>query len=311
MTMPDKRAAASVRTALGGRMRDSLFGLSTDFPAVVELELGRIQPNPQQPRRIIDPEALAELASSIRQHGLLQPIVVRELEGQAGRYLLVAGQRRLLACRQLERETIFAIVTEGAPDELALIENLQRQDLDPLDEADAMARLMAAHRYTQEQLGRVLGRKQNTISETLSLGALPDAIKADYRASDTRVAKAVLVELARVKDAERQLTLWREVRHGGTLRQVRARKSDSEASASAGPARLIASGRRLVRALQRLQAAGEPPDDDQRRALRALRAELDLLIDRYVSAESVTDEPGARHRTSDTLSPVDEPHRAS
>ena len=125
MDMPNRSNRRSVHEALGGRMRDAMFGLSDDFPKMVELELVRIRPNPDQSRKSVDEGTLRELASSIEQHGLLQPIVVKEVgEG----YMLVAGQRRFLAHQRLDRETIFAIITEGNPDELALIENLQREN---------------------------------------------------------------------------------------------------------------------------------------------------------------------------------------
>ena len=275
MSMPERGAVARV----GARVRDAMFGLSADFPKVVELELARIRPNPDQPRRTVEPEALADLARSIERHGLLQPIVVRALDERTDHYLLVAGQRRFLAHRSLGRETIFAIVTDGDADELALIENLQREDLSPIDEADAMARLMARHRYTQEQLGQVLGRRQSTISESLSLAGLPETIKEDYRTSDNPVAKAVLVELARIRPPDRQLELWQELREGGTLRQLRARRAGTTPESVA---RVLAQGQRFVQALEQLpgEEVGRP-DRPYLARLVELRARVDALIRRH------------------------------
>ena len=275
MSMPERGAVARV----GARVRDAMFGLSADFPKVVELELARIRPNPDQPRRTVEPEALADLARSIERHGLLQPIVVRALDERTDHYLLVAGQRRFLAHRSLGRETIFAIVTDGDADELALIENLQREDLSPIDEADAMARLMARHRYTQEQLGQVLGRRQSTISESLSLAGLPETIKEDYRTSANPVAKAVLVELARIRPPDRQLELWQELREGGTLRQLRARRAGT---APESVARVLAQGQRFVQALEQLpgEEVGRP-DRPYLARLVELRARVDALIRRH------------------------------
>ena len=275
MSMPERGAVARV----GARVRDAMFGLSADFPKVVELELARIRPNPDQPRRTVEPEALADLARSIERHGLLQPIVVRALDERTDHYLLVAGQRRFLAHRSLGRETIFAIVTDGDADELALIENLQREDLSPIDEADAMARLMARHRYTQEQLGQVLGRRQSTISESLSLAGLPETIKEDYRASDNPVAKAVLVELARIRPPDRLLELWQELREGGTLRQLRARRAGTTPE-SVAP--VLAPGHRWVQARQHHpgEAVGRPHPPNPARLVE-LRARVDALIRRH------------------------------
>jgi ParB family transcriptional regulator, chromosome partitioning protein len=290
MDKASRRSMPSVRDALSGRVRDAMFDLSSDFPKVVEVNLVQIRPNPNQPRKTIDEEALAELASSIEQHGLLQPIVVKE--ANAG-YVLVAGQRRFLAHQRLGRETIFAIITQGDADEIALIENLQREELNPLEEADAMARLMESHGYTQQRLGEVLGRKQNTISEILSLAALPQEIKEEYRTSDTKASKAVLIELARMKDPEAQRQLWAEVRHGGTVRQVRARKAERDVTSPMPSSRLVSSGRSFLRKLERVSPQEVVVNRDQYRELLALRVRIDELIDRYVAEHGVPDDAEA------------------
>lgn len=280
-------------------MRDAMFGLSDEFPQVVEINLGQIRPNPNQPRRTIDEGSLAALASSIEQHGLVQPIVVKEA---ASGYLLVAGQRRWLAHQRLGRETIFAIVTQGDADEIALVENLQREALDPLEEAEAMARLLERHGYTQTRLGQVLGRRQSTISEILRLTTLPEDIKAAYQASDIatvgsgaagrgagKVAKAVLIELARIKDPAEQRRLWAELRQGGTLRQIRARKKAARAVRSErhpeGISRVVSSGQSFVRRLERLAPEDLGADRQQRALLLALKERIDRLIDRYTAGE--------------------------
>jgi ParB family transcriptional regulator, chromosome partitioning protein len=226
---PARRAGpgrGGVRGLLADRARDALFDLAANGPRLVELDLGRIGPNPDQPRRRVDEAGLAELAASVERHGLLQPVVVREDPAAAGGYVLVAGQRRLLAHRRLGRERIAALVVAGDADELALVENLQRQDLAPLDEAEAVAALKARHGYGLDELARVLGKARSTVSELLSLDRLPEAVKAEVRTSEPPVAKSVLVELARLGggDPERQLALWRRLREGGgaTVRAARA-----------------------------------------------------------------------------------------
>ncbi len=120
-----------------------------DTPRLLEVELAELRPNPHQPRKTFAEETLRELADSIARSGLLQPIAVAESEDG---YTIVAGERRYRALKLLERKTVPALVlTDGSIDELALIENVQREDLHPLEEAEAMAELMERHGYTMEE----------------------------------------------------------------------------------------------------------------------------------------------------------------
>jgi len=258
------------RPSLKGRMgtslkervdRDSFFQLSADLPRLVELDVGAVAPNPEQPRLRLDDGTLEELKASIERHGLLQPILVRRAEDGAG-WVLVAGQRRLAAIRALGRRTVAAILTSGDPGEVALVENLQRQALDPFDTASAVQRLMERHGYSQTAMGGILGLKQNTVSALLAVNRLPERIRAEYPTSD-RVSKSLLVELAAVPDAGEQLRLWDAVRTGGlTVRGVRAARATGEAPAPRpGPAAAaVAAARRLLGRLERLTpaAAAEP-----------------------------------------------------
>jgi len=206
--------------------RDFFFGTSPDLPKIVEVNLGEIHPNPDQPRKTFDETKLRELAASIERQGLLQPIIVQKRAASDGGYLLVAGERRFRAHQLLEKATIPAILTEGNPDEIALIENIQREDLNPLEEAEALERMMDRYHYTQEELGKVIGKAQNTVSEVLQLNTLPPSIKDEYRTSDTRtMSKSALVELTRIKDAKHQKAVWEAMKAGRwTVRDARTAK---------------------------------------------------------------------------------------
>jgi ParB family chromosome partitioning protein len=134
-----------------------------------------VRPNPTQPRRAFDEEGIGALAESIRARGLLQPIVVRALPG--GSYELVAGERRLRAAQMIDLETIPAIVRETEESErleLALIENMAREDLNPVEEARACATLVEDLGITKEELGRRVGRSRASISNLVRLLDLPD-----------------------------------------------------------------------------------------------------------------------------------------
>src|SRR2546428_2957976 len=141
----------------------------------VELETADMRPNPYQPRRDVDPTALDELKASILKAGLLQPVVVRAAPGNGG-YELIAGERRLRACQALGWERIPAVkrdVDDRTVLTLALIENLQRDDLSPVDEARGYERLIAEFSLTQQGVADAVGRDRSTVANALRLLKLP------------------------------------------------------------------------------------------------------------------------------------------
>jgi ParB family chromosome partitioning protein len=168
-----------------GRGLEALLGPTREEAeregSLVELPIRDIRPNPFQPRRDVDPAALEELVSSIKQAGLLQPVVVRRAPEGNGAYELIAGERRLRACQQLGWERIPAVQRE-ADDRtlltLALIENLQRDDLSPVDEARGYERLIAEFNLTQQDVADAVGRDRSTVANALRLLKLPEAVLA-------------------------------------------------------------------------------------------------------------------------------------
>ncbi|MEP6638783.1 MAG: ParB/RepB/Spo0J family partition protein [Chloroflexota bacterium] len=144
----------------------------------VELPISRIRPNPHQPRKRFDPASLATLTSSIFEHGVLQPILVTEtVEG----YQLVAGERRLRAAEAAGLDRIPAVVRQLADRdqlELALVENLQREDLDPIETADAYRQLIEEFGFTQDDLATRVGRARSTVANTLRLLDLAPGVQA-------------------------------------------------------------------------------------------------------------------------------------
>jgi|LauGreDrversion4_2_1035121.scaffolds.fasta_scaffold83123_2 ParB family chromosome partitioning protein len=148
---------------------------------VVRLNVEEIDPNPQQPRKLFDDRALKELSDSLKIDGVLQPIVVTQAP-QAGRYYVVAGERRLRASKLAGLTTIPAIVREGANTDLlrlALIENIQRADLNVLEEAEAYSALIKDYGLTQEQCADRVGKERSTVTNALRLLTLPREIQED------------------------------------------------------------------------------------------------------------------------------------
>jgi ParB family chromosome partitioning protein len=181
---PDFRSTAARRLAEAERdLSPSIINLlSTEgrprASAVRQLPLGNIEPNPDQPRLSIDQEGLNELASSVREHGVLQPILVRPLEN--GQYQLVAGERRWRASKQAGLDTIPAIVEQIDDDtalEIALIENLQREDLSPLDEAMMYERMTREHGYSLRKLAQKIGKDKGYIENRLRLVDAPPEVR--------------------------------------------------------------------------------------------------------------------------------------
>lgn len=270
-------------TALGDRMKkDMFFGTSADFPQIIELKLTQIVPNPDQPRKTFQEESLAELADSIKQHGLIQPITVQHRDEEADTYLLVAGERRFRAFERLGRDTIPAIITTGNAEEIALIENIQREDLNPLEEAEALERMMERHRYTQEQLGQIIGKSQANVSKALGILTLPETIKAEYR-TQPLIGKWVLIELARIKSEADQLAAWNAVKEGH-LTTVKTVKAARLVHKPTSPETLVVTamknGKRFLKSLDDLKNPQRVALTDQDyRALDTLKNEIVALLE--------------------------------
>ncbi len=153
-----------------GRGLDSLFNANSEETLSAEVMLSQIEPNRDQPRKDFDEQALSELADSIKEHGLLQPILVRSKA--AGGYEIIAGERRWRACRMAGLRTVPVVIKEmdeREAAEVALIENLQREDLNPVEEALGYRSLMVSYGLTQEQVAERMGKSRSAVANTLRL----------------------------------------------------------------------------------------------------------------------------------------------
>jgi ParB family chromosome partitioning protein len=224
-----------------GRGLDAL--IPSFQPSVEQVDVDLIAPNPEQPRSVFDPEALAELADSIREHGVIQPLIVSRRQGRGGApYQLIAGERRLLASRQAGLQKVPVIVKEASPQallELALVENLQRQDLGPLEEAAAFRRLGDEFKLTQEAIAARVGRSRSGVANSLRLLTLSEEMQASLARGEITSGHARA--LLGIDDADERRKAWRRivdgrltVRDAETLARVRMK---SRRSRKAAPAR--------------------------------------------------------------------------
>jgi len=192
-----------------------------------QVPLAELQPDPAQPRKYMDPVALDEMTASVSQVGIIQPIACRQ-DPATGLVYVVAGERRCAAARKAGLPTVPAVFIDGGNyAEIALVENLLRQDLNPVEEAEALQRLMDAHAYKQDQLVVIIGKSKATISEALSLNRLPKEIRDECR-QDPTVPKNVLVEIARKKQERSMLTQFRQYRE----KQAKLAAKDAAAPAT-------------------------------------------------------------------------------
>lgn len=211
------------RPALG-RGLDALITMeepkTSGSSSISEIELGKIQPNPDQPRSVFEAETLDELAASIRALGVIQPITLREIG--ADKYMIISGERRYRASLAAGLTTIPAYIRTAEDDnvvEMALIENIQREDLNAIEIALAYQKLIDQYGLTQERLSERVGKKRATIANYLRLLKLPAEIQVGLK--DKRIDMGHARALIPVEDPEIQLALYEQiVQDGLSVRQV-------------------------------------------------------------------------------------------
>ncbi len=190
-----------------------------------QLPIEFIEANPRNPRKSFGAEDIQDLANSVREKGVLQPIVVRPCENKPGRYEIVAGERRWRAAQRASLHEVPVIIkdlSDGEALEIAIVENVQRTDLNPLEEAEGYKELISRFDYTQDQLSKVIGKSRSHIANTIRLTKLPDSVIEHLRSgaisagharalltsevSPDELAKLIIAQGLSVRDAERLAT---------------------------------------------------------------------------------------------------------
>ena len=199
------------------------FSVSESTPTVTRLPLQKVEPNPNQPRHRFDEEELQALADSISDHGILQPLAVRKMEG--GFYQIIAGERRWRAARLAGLQEVPVVVVEADDKtvmELALIENLQRQDLNPMEEAEGYRVLTEEYGLTQEEAAARVGKSRPAVANALRLLALPDEVrelveKGELSAGHARAILSLPTKAKQKTAAQRILALRLSVRQAEAM----------------------------------------------------------------------------------------------
>ncbi|MBF0493269.1 MAG: ParB/RepB/Spo0J family partition protein [Deltaproteobacteria bacterium] len=199
---------------------NSILSSRSDFNKYFECAVDKIVPNRDQPRKLFNKETLEELSQSIQEKGVLQPLIVRRLEN--GQFELVAGERRFRASKLVGLSTVPVVVIDREVSEsleLALIENIQRQDLNPIEEALAFKQLMDRYHYTQEICAKKVGKERSSVANSIRLLGLPEEIRGMIIESKLSMGHAR--SLLAIEDIEVQLRIARKISEQGmSVREV-------------------------------------------------------------------------------------------
>ena len=195
---------------------------SSGAPVGRLVPIEQLDPNPDQPRQVMGD--LSELMASIAEKGIIEPLIVRQ---QADRFQIIAGERRYHAAVQVGLHDVPVIirdVDDGELIEIALIENIQRKDLTPFEEAEAIHSLGDGFSYTHEELAKRLGKSRTSVTEALTLNAMPDEVKSLCRLAEIE-SKSVLLQVARQPDTKAMLALVERITRAGGITREDARKA--------------------------------------------------------------------------------------
>ncbi len=263
-------------------MKNPLFGTAVNAPIVATLRVEEIEPDPHQPRKHFEPEALKELALTIREKGLIQPIIVRSKKDGNG-YTIIAGERRWRAVQLFGAETIEAIVRNDLDARAAsLIENIQRQNLRPVEEAEAIAALIEEENLTQADVASMLGMGRLSVTALLKIRSLPEEIRLESLALDT--PKSLLIELAGINDTKTIERLWsrskKEALSIADIRRVRDAVKRQQPLTDESSLLLSAQERAIRRAFSAVEFLKDKPLSEAERArLVELQAKIAAMLD--------------------------------
>jgi ParB family chromosome partitioning protein len=276
-------------SAMIDQASERLVTNSSRFNHTFEVDVAAIQPNPSQPRKMFIDDDIQALASTMQERGQLQPILLRPNSSTRREWTIVAGERRWRAARLNGWKTILAIEHDGHPEVVSLLENLQRVDLTPVEEARGLQRLIEGKKWNQDEAAAALGKSKGEVSATLRILTLPENLLGAVLTSELPIPKNTLVELARVDDLWLRDNLVKLARRGElTVRKIRSARDSccDPAGGQADKGRNKASERsfnasrvrRITREFQQARQFGHRLGANDRAGLEALRDEIDKIL---------------------------------
>ncbi|NHN93270.1 ParB/RepB/Spo0J family partition protein [Acetobacter estunensis] len=256
------------------------------FRHTFEVEVASTAPDPDQPRKTFEQESITKLAETMDAEGQLQPILVRRAQDSTAKHpkwTIVAGERRWRAAKLLGWNTLLGIEHDGDPEIASLLENLQRIDLNPQEEATAIDRLITQKGWSQTQAAEALGKSRAEVSAILKILTLPPEILNEL-ASERAVARNALVELARIQDPDRRNELIEQAKSGQlTVKAIRLGKLDGvrDPEQQLGKPRHFTFGsvEKMAHRLSQVRAQHVNLTELDRTRLHMLRAEIDQILE--------------------------------
>jgi ParB family chromosome partitioning protein len=269
-----------------GEASDTLVRPDSRFRHSFEVPLDTIRSDPDQARKVFDETEIKMLAITMTEHGQLQPILLRKDPEARGRWIIVAGERRWRAALVNGWSSILAVEHDGDPEVVSLIENLQRVDLTPVEEARGLDRLIREKGWTQTAAAQALGRSKAEVSAVLRILTLPDDLQAAVLTSELPVAKNVLVELARLDPGATRDRLIAAAGTGtltvravrGAMATERSQATDRSMSARMPGGTIAKTLDRIASRLQADREAGRPLRTTERASLLHLRQEIEQRL---------------------------------
>jgi ParB family transcriptional regulator, chromosome partitioning protein len=274
-----------------GEASDTLVTRDSRFRHSFEVALEAIEPDPEQARKQHAADDIAALAATMAAQGQLQPILLRRHPAERGRWIIVAGERRWRAAQFNGWPTILAIEHDKDPEIASLVENLQRVDLNAVEEARGVRRLIESKQWTQDQAAGVLGKAKSEVSALLGILSLPSDLLESVLTSELSIPRNVLVELARVDDMTVQEPLLQLARAGAlTVQRIRSAKDGtgpdfgpggkgrSDRKTSSRPQVNFRAVETMADRLRAARASGKPIGEKTRGGLLQLRQAIDELL---------------------------------
>lgn len=284
--MTKRRAPSPLMSSMGARVQDispAFVSSLSDVKHSFEVSVDDLEVDPNQSRKIFNDEALLELAESLKIYGQLTPILVRKKEGVRGKWILVAGERRLRAAKLIDMPYLLAIERDTDSDVVSLIENLQREDLKPVEEAIGLKLLSESRGWSQRELARNVGKGVSHINGMLAVAKLPSDFLEKVIHVDHVISRNVLIEIARVTDTNVQNELCKRALTGDltilAIREAVARGGEKRPAVKETDKQKIFSIKPIEKAISNLSLENIPSlSADEKDSLVKLRSLIDKIL---------------------------------